>query len=463
MPIEQASRRLGGHAPALWSGLVMCAALAHAPQVSAGDELARYVAQPDGSYAIRTLRRGSFRGADYVEAILTSQTWRGIAWKHQLFIVKPRHLDVPVKQALLFIDGGSWDPEYESTSARALPHSAGVFVRLADALHAPVAIVRQVPFEPLFDGRREDALIAYTFERYLDTGDPDWPLLLPMVKSAARAMDAVQQLTHQLWELHIERFTVTGASKRGWTSWLTAAVDSRVASVAPMVIDMLNMRAQVELQRRTFGALSEQIQDYEQIHFPERMDSPAGRELVSIVDPYSYRDRLTQPKLILLGTNDPYWPLDALNLYWSGLPEEKRVLYLPNQTHDLRDIDRLIGSVAALHRYSEQGKLLPEVSAVFAQRNGRLELSVHADVPPKRVVAWSASSASRDFHQAHWGSHACRGSAADYACEVRSTGGYTAIYAEAEFQDRSEPSFSLSTTVYISGGPPEDRTTRLSQ
>ena len=442
---------------------MICAALAHAPQASAGDELARYVAQPDGSYAIRTLRRGSLHGADYVEAVLTSQTWRGIAWKHQLFIVKPRHLDVPVKQALLFIDGGSWDPEYESTNARALPRAAGVFVRLADALHAPVAIVRQVPFEPLFDGRREDALIAYTFERYLDTGDPEWPLLLPMVKSAARAMDAVQQLTHQLWEHQIERFTVTGASKRGWTSWLTAAVDSRVASVAPMVIDMLNMRAQVELQRRTFGGLSEQIQDYEQIHFPERMDSPAGRELVSMVDPYSYRDRLTQPKLILLGTNDPYWPLDALNLYWSGLPQEKRVLYLPNQTHDLHDVDRLIGSVAALHRYSEQGKLLPEVSAVLAQHSDRLDLSVHADRPPTRVLAWSARSASRDFHQAHWGSHDCRLSAADYECEVRSSGDYTAIYAEAVFQDRGEPSFSLSTTVYISGGPQEDRTTRVGQ
>jgi PhoPQ-activated pathogenicity-related protein len=323
-----------------------------------------------------------------------------------------------------------------------------------------VAIVRQVPFEPLFDGRREDALIAYTFERYLDTGDPEWPLLLPMVKSAARAMDAVQQLTHQQWGLEIERFTVTGASKRGWTSWLTAAVDSRVASVAPMVIDMLNMRAQVELQRRTFGGLSEQIQDYEEIHFPERMDSPAGRELVSMVDPYSYRDRLTQPKLILLGTNDPYWPLGALNLYWSELPEEKRVLYLPNQTHDLRDVDRLIGSVAALYRYSEQGRLLPEVSAVFAQRNEQLELSVHTDRSAKRVLAWSATSASRDFHQAHWNSHECRRSETGYACEVRSNGGYTAIYAEAMFQDRNEPSFSLSTTVYISGGP-QERTTRV--
>jgi PhoPQ-activated pathogenicity-related protein len=415
------------------------------------------VARADGSYAFHLLHSGQFDGADYLEAILTSQTWRGIAWKHQLFVVKPHRLDLPAAQALLLIDGGSWEPEYESMSAHALPREAGIFVRLANALHAPVAIVRQIPFEPLY-GRREDALIAYTFEQYLDTGDADWPLLLPMVKSAARAMDAVQELARQQWGLAIARFTVSGASKRGWTAWLTAAVDPRVASVAPMVIDMLNMKAQIQLQQQTFGGLSEQIQEYEQIRLPERIDSPAGRELVSIVDPYSYRERLTQPKLILLGTNDAYWPLDALNVYWGELPQEKRVLYLPNQPHDLRDVDRLIGSLAALNRYSAQGKPLPELSAVFRPQSGRLELAVRSDRTPQRMLAWSATSATRDFHKARWSSHGCSGSDGSYECEAPTRGdAYTALYAEAVFQDADAPAFSLSTTVSISGGPPADR------
>ena len=447
-----ALRRLHAWVRATCSAFVICSTLV--PGAQAGDELSRYVSQPDASYALHTIKSGQFDGADYLEAILTSQTWRGILWKHQLFLVRPRQLDVPSTQALLFIDGGSWEPEYDSANAQPLPRAAGVFVRLANALRAPVAVVRQVPFEPLFDGRREDALIAYTFERYLDTGDPEWPLLLPMVKSATRAMDAVEQLARQQWGLPIARFTVSGASKRGWTSWLTAAVDPRVASVAPMVIDMLNMKAQLQLQRQTFGGLSEQIRDYEQIHFPERIDSPAGRELVSIVDPYSYRDRLTQPKLILLGTNDPYWPLDALNVYWSGLPGEKRVLYLPNQTHDLRDVDRLIGNLAALNRYSAHGKPLPEISAALTQQNGRLELAVRTDARPGRVLAWSATSASRDFRHAQWKSQECRRSGDAYQCERRTAGdAYTALYAEAVFHDRGEQTFSLSTTVYISGGP----------
>ena len=448
-----ALRRLHAWVRATCGAFMVCSTLV--PPAQAGDELDRYVSQPDASYALHTIQSGQFDGADFLEAILTSQTWRGILWKHQLFLVRPRELDMPCTQALLFIDGGSWEPEYDSTSAHPLPRAAAVFVRLANALRTPLAIVRQVPFEPLFDGRSEDALIAYTFERYLDTGDPEWPLLLPMVKSATRAMDAVQQLARQRWGLSIARFTVSGASKRGWTSWLTAAVDPRVASVAPMVIDMLNMKAQLQLQRQTFGGLSEQIREYEQIHFPERIDSPTGRELVSMVDPYSYRDRLTQPKLILLGTNDPYWPLDALNVYWSALPEQKRVLYLPNQTHDLRDVDRLIGSLAALHRYSARGKPLPQVSATLTQQNGRLELAVHTDARPERVLAWSARSATRDFRHARWSSQECRRSGDAYECEGPMAGDApTALYAEAVFHDRGEPRFSLSTTVYISGVPP---------
>lgn len=420
---------------------------------SSADELAQYVSKPDSSYAWREVSSGRSGSTDYVELILTSQTWREVSWKHQLFVFRPKRTDAATKQAFLFIDGGRWRPEYESGLKDGLPREARVFTRLADAIHAPVAVVRQVPFEPLFE-RREDALIAYTFDQYLVTGEPDWPLLLPMVKSAARAMDAVQELARQRWQIPIEQFTVTGASKRGWTSWLVAAVDPRVASVAPMVIDMLNIPAQIGLQRATFGGLSEQIQDYADINLPDRIDTDRGRELLSMVDPYSYRASLTQPKLILLGTNDPYWPLDALKLYWDNLPQPKRVLYLPNQKHGLHDVDRLIGSLSALHRYSARAAALPQVSWKFAPRSDRLELTVQTDRRPRRVLAWTATSPTRDFRSAQWTHHRCRRSHREFVCtQPVASDRYTAMYSEAAFKDRGAPTFSLSTGVCIAGGP----------
>jgi PhoPQ-activated pathogenicity-related protein len=320
-------------------------------------------------------------------------------------------------------------------------------------LGAPVAILRQVPFQPLFE-RREDALIAYTFDEYLKTGEGDWPILLPMVKSAVRGMDAVQEFTQQRWQMPVDKFMVAGASKRGWTTWLTAAIDPRVASAAPMVIDMLNFKEQIGLQRATFGELSEEVQDYERIDLPGRINTDLGRKLMEMVDPYSYRDRLLQPKLILLGTNDRYWPLDALKLYWNGLSEPKRVLYVPNQGHGIADINRLIGSLSALHRYSARGELLPQVSWTFSPTATTLGLNVETDRAPRRLMAWTAVSATRDFRKSHWQSHACTHAAnGTYRCETKiKPNQYTALYGEASFRDRDEPDFSLSTGVCINGG-----------
>jgi PhoPQ-activated pathogenicity-related protein len=423
----------------------------------ADGELSHYVARTDATYTWREMGAGHLGNVDYVEIILTSQTWRDIPWKHQLFVFRPAKTDAASRQALLFIDGGRWKPEYE-TAPYAEPREARLFTRLATSIRAPVAVLRQVPFQPLFE-RKEDALIAYTFDSYLRTGDPDWPLLFPMVKSAVRGMDAVQELTRRRWQISIEHFMVTGASKRGWTSWLTAAVDPRVASVAPMVIDMLNMPAQIDLQRATFGDLSEQVRDYSDIGLPARIDSDLGRQLVAMVDPYSYRESLDQSKLIVLGTNDPYWPLDALKLYWSDLHEPKRVLYLPNQGHGLKDADRVIGSLSALFRYSARGQALPELSWSWRmpEANG-LELLVQPDRRPRQLHAWIASSPTRDFREAHWSQQHCEGSATGFTCRERlARDHYSALYAEAAFKDRGEEPFSLSTAVCIAGGPEDAR------
>jgi PhoPQ-activated pathogenicity-related protein len=310
-------------------------------------------------------------------------------------------------------------------------------------------VIRQVPFQPIFE-RREDALIAYTFERYLETGESDWPLLLPMVKAAMRAMDTVQAVAQERWNERIERFTVTGASKRGWASLLTAANDPRVASVAPMVIDMLNVPTQIRLQQDAFGGLSDQIQDYEEIHLPERLDSDRGRELLGMVDPYSYRTQLTQPKLILLGTNDRYWPLDALSAYWDALPEPKRVLYVPNQGHSIRDLQRVIGALSALHRSSVRGEELPALSWAFTASGEALKVSVQAGRKPVRVLFWSASSPTQDFRGAKWTSRACRVSGSESLCShAVGSGAFTAGYSEVVFSERGHRDFSLSTAVCI--------------
>jgi PhoPQ-activated pathogenicity-related protein len=414
-------------------------------------ELARYVAAPDASYTWREVKSRRVGSAQVTELILTSQTWRDTPWKHQLVLIRPPNVDMSSGQVFLFIGGGRWKPEHENGYQGALPRSAQIFVNLAETMRAPIAVLGQVPFQPMYD-RREDALIAYTFDHYLLSGEADWPLLLPMVKSAARAMDAIQEFTAERWQMPVASFTVAGASKRGWTSWLTAAVDPRVSSVAPIAIDMLNLPAQIQLQRETFGGLSSQVQDYVAIDLPGRIDTERGRSLMAMVDPYQYLADLTPPKLILLGTNDPYWPLDALKLYWHGLPEPKRVLYVPNQGHGVGDLDRLIAGLSALHRYSARGDDLPAVTWTYPARPNRLRVDVHSNRKPRRVLAWTATSATRDFREANWSSHDCKRRAGKFNCSVeRPSTGFVAMYAELWFEDPGYPRFPLSTVVCIAG------------
>src|SRR5262245_56660385 len=311
--------------PVLVTLFALVGALAAGAQTapgSAADALATYVAKPDDAFEWHVQKRYSNPDASVIELHFESQRWQGEPWKHQLLLIRPKRVE-DAGRALFIIGGGRWRDEYETaTGEEPLPEDAELFVAIAKVLKTPVVVLGQVPYQPLF-GMTEDRLIAQTFEQYLATGDPEWPLLSPMVKSVVRAFDASSAASEREWGSPLERFTVIGGSKRGWTTWLTAAVDRRVTAIAPVVIDVLNMERHFPHQSQAWGAPSDKIQPYTDLGLDRILASAEGAELRQIVDPYTYRDRLKQPKLVILATNDEYFPLDSANLYFAGLSEPK--------------------------------------------------------------------------------------------------------------------------------------------
>jgi PhoPQ-activated pathogenicity-related protein len=429
------------------------AAAAPAAKSLADGPLLQYVQKKDTSYKWTKRREGEVAGAKYVELTLTSQTWRNVVWRHQLFIVRPASVPDDAKHALLFITGGNWKDSLAGPvdERDQLPKEAPIFVALAEQLKTPVAILMHVPQQPILGGRYEDDAIAETFVNFMKTGDAEWPLLLPMVKSAVRGMDATQEFAAKQWKLDLKEFTITGASKRGWTTWLTGAIDKRAVAIAPMVIDMLNTNDQMRHQLATWGKPSEQIQDYVERGLLKMLDTPRGKQLNLITDPYNYRKHLTQPKLIMLGTNDRYWPLDALNLYWDALEGEKYILYVPNNGHGLKDVPRISGGLAAIHRRVVQDEALPKLSWKLDTSDAGLAMAVESDIMPKEVRVWMAKSDTKDFREAKWTSRIAKRDGDKFTYQLDApAAGYAAMFGEAEYAGPNAP-FYFSTNVRIIG------------
>lgn len=413
---------------------------------AAAGVLAAYAHAADPATRVEPVTNGDWAGGRFRTMRLVSQTWRGVEWTHELSMYVPGSLAADTTTMLLWIDGGSAGklptPDTGPTD------SVKTLALVANAAGLPAAVVRQVPFQPMFDGLKEDDLIAHTFVEFVRTGDASWPLLLPMVKTAVEAMTAACTTARDAWQIDIEQFVLTGASKRGWTTWLTAAVDERVGGAMPMVIDMLSLERHVELQRASFGGMSEQLVPYTSRGVEELFATPRGRELVEIVDPYAYRDQLVQPKVIALGTNDPYWPLESLGLYLDGLEGPRWVSYAPNAGHGL-PVMRVAGLVAALGRHVAGGHRLPTLDWSFTNTPAGAACGLTSDAQPDEVLLWQAAAESRDFRRARWSSTRLAARDGQWQAEVaRPAAGFNAALIECRYPQEPLP-LLLTTSVHV--------------
>lgn len=436
-----------------------CAAAAAPERPAPPSELTDYVTRKDDSFSWKPANTKKTDAGTVYEIDLVSQTWHDIKWDHKLQVFVPKGAR-PQATMVLWNQGG-------------MPNIAsGVLgLAIAERVKAPVAFLYGVPKQPLFDGKREDALIAETFVKYLETKDASWPLLFPMVKSVVRAMDCLQQFAKKEWDFEVKSFVVTGASKRGWTSWLTAATgDRRVKAIAPIVIDTLNMPVQMKNQVNAFGKPSEMIRDYTERKLVPISDTAEGQKLWKMIDPWVYRERLTMPKMIINGANDPYWPLDALNSYWDDLKGDKWVLYVPNAGHDLRETNgngqkellpmRAVNTLAAFCYCQVFDKKMPTLSWKYGEEGaGGTPLSFTPNGTMKGMRFWTAEADTRDFRKSRWRSEALSEAKGDVKVVVsgpvkinlvitRTPTTYDAAFVETEFEV-DHLRFNLSTQLRI--------------
>jgi PhoPQ-activated pathogenicity-related protein len=431
-----------------------------APEVAAPPtDLVDYVTKKDDSFSWKLADTKKTDAGTIYEIDLVSQTWHDIKWDHKIQVFVPKDAK-PQATMVLWNQGGT--PNLLS----------GVLgLQIAERVKAPVAFLYGVPKQPLFGGKKEDALIAETFVQYLDSKDGSWPLLFPMVKSVVKAMDALQAFAKKEWDFEVKSFVVTGASKRGWTTWLTAATgDKRVKAIAPLVIDTLNMPVQMKNQLAAFGKPSAMIKDYTERKLVPIPDTPEAKNLWLMIDPWVYREKITVPKMIINGSNDPYWPLDALNSYWDDLKGDKWVLYVPNAGHDLRERDkdgkpdllpmRAVNTLSAFCYCQIFDKKMPTLGWKYgAEKAAGMSLSVTPNGTMKGMRFWTAEADTRDFRKAGWKSNPLSEAKGDVKVVVsgpvtidltitRTPKTFDAVFVETEFEV-DHLRFNLSSQLRI--------------
>jgi PhoPQ-activated pathogenicity-related protein len=218
-----------------------------------------------------------------------------------------------------------------------------------------------------------------------------------MTKAAVRAMDAATDFLARLPEgaVQVKNFIVSGASKRGWTTWTTAAVDPRVIAIAPIVIDVLNMQPNFTHHFQTYGFWAPAIHDYEEMGIMNWLGTSQMQALLDIEDPYSYRDRLSLPKYLVNSTGDQFFLPDSSQFYFADLPGEKYLRYVPNTDHSMASLGA-ISNLVGWFRAVTQNYPRPRFYWKADRAAGTLRLRV-VDAPSQMLLWQATNPKTRDF------------------------------------------------------------------
>ena len=206
----------------------------------------------------------------------------------------------------------------------------------------------------------------------------------------------------------IDGWVTTGASKRGWTTWLTGVTSCstcpKVKAIIPMVPVEPNFIAGVHHMWRSYGAFTFFFEDYldKKIILPN-LDSEAWKEADQILDPLHYSKLAEIPKLVVLASNDQFMMFEWTSMWWDMLEGEKYLLIIPNTEHMMhfnghKQVNTLAWFIKKIKSETEDTF---QFESSFDQDKKSLQVQVSPrSVKPSEVIlryAETLSNTTRDF------------------------------------------------------------------
>ncbi|XP_059147478.1 autocrine proliferation repressor protein A-like [Physella acuta] len=381
-----------------WTGVTQCTPL---------DD---YVNKFDPHYSYTLISKTE--GPDFSLHVLnmTSQKWldetvtKKPIWWHYLSVIIPKNLDY-TDTGFLWIDQGH---NTDKPPTIADDFVAGITI-LAVNIRAVCATIKQIPnqptvfwADPTLMNRTEDAVIAWTWREFLSNGsNPEILLRLPMTKAVVRGFDTVSAYMKIIAGIDIQKFVVAGASKRGWTTWTTAAVDKRVIGMVPCVMDLLNFQKNLHHHYRSLGGWTFAFDSYYSLNITKDLDSPNIPKMQAVIDPISYNERYTMPKMVVTTGGDEFFIPDDSHYYWDQLQGPKFLRITPNAEHSI--VGHLMSTILAIQGFFfhvVEKATFPTLTWTRSQNNTSGTIVVTTSVPPREVTVYYAQTLDnkrRDF------------------------------------------------------------------
>ena len=339
-------------------------------------------------------------------------TPNGAVWSHQVAVVVPKKLTVKNVSISVMTGGciGDAPPtltdEYLEVADKLAHNTGAIAVVIYQIPNCPVVF----PSDPELRKRGEDALIAWAWYQYLEdpAHDPEWLPRLPMTKAGFQCMRAVEEWSKGQNIADLQGWIVSGASKRGWTTWMvgaaTCASCPRILGIAPLVPIVPDIVSEVHRQWRSYNGFTFAFNDYTEVNMTRYLDGEQFGVATRIMDPKYYGERLARlPKGVVLSSDDEFMQFDWSDIWYDQLTGDKHLLIAPNSEHSLASgIPEVVQTMSAAFGNIATGTALPSFDYAYDNATGALSVTIPNSTAHTKVVLRHGQTLSNERRDFRW-------------------------------------------------------------
>ena len=280
----------------LFVAIIICLA-----SMTIADALSDYITKDDGAYSAKLtkMQLNSTQNVSVASIDLVSQVWQNETFKHNMELYYPNGALV-TNTALMVVTKGEPSNDWNQSMAY-----------LSQMMLCPIVVLYVNPIDKLdfYENIYETIITDKEFAKC--------PIFYADTKTIVKAMDAICEITHETYNSTIDDFVLVGCKGSALPVWYAASLgDSRVRAIIPMGFSMINMTKQVPYAKKNLESLNTKLNVF----------IKNGDKLVEF-DPYGYIEKVTCPKLIMLGSNSDMLGLDSPKFYFKDLKGNDNYLW----------------------------------------------------------------------------------------------------------------------------------------